>query len=68
MGDAPDALQQAAEAHRKTRDAQQAMRDASKLRDAAVRAAFDAGHHPTEIGERLGISRNRVYAIIGTAN
>lgn len=57
-------LTQAAEAHRKALEAQQVMRDAASARDAAVRAAHQAGHSAPEIAAALNVNRQRVYQMI----
>ena len=59
-----DELFQAAEAHQEALVAQQVMRDAASARDAAVRAAHEAGCSAVEIAKALGVNRQRVYQMI----
>ncbi len=55
-----DPLTTAADAHRAARAAQQAMRDLSRERDAAVMDARAAGITVKELQEALGVNRHRI--------
>ena len=61
----PNPLTAAATAHREALEAQRVQQEAVRRRDAAVRAAHEAGHGAVEIAEALGVNRQRVYLILG---
>ena len=59
------ALEDAAAAHKRVLAAQQEMREAAAVRDAAVRSARAQGVGVEEIRVALGVNRARVYQILG---
>ena len=54
-------------AHDKALGLQKALADAARRRDAAVAAAVDAGVSAASLAARLGVNRQRVYAMIRAA-
>lgn len=62
-----DLLEDAIGAHADALDAQQAMREASHKRDAAVLAARQAGVPAAELAAALGVNRHRIHAMLKAA-
>lgn len=57
-------LHKAAVAHLKALEAQRVMQEAASARDAAVKAAYDAGCSAPEIAAALNVNRQRVYQML----
>ena len=62
-----DPANEAVLAHRQAVSLQEAMGDAARRRDAAVAKAAAAGVPVTSLAARLGVNRQRVYAMIRAA-
>lgn len=66
-GQSPDALAQCAAAQEQLTRAQELSRTCEERRRDAVRHAFAQGNDAAKLADTLGISRTKVYRLLGSA-